>query len=507
MQRNSILEYLERAKDRFPQKIAVDDGLISITWQELYDLSRRIGSTVSGQVPPGKPVPVLMEKSTYMLAAMFGVVFAGCFYVPIHPGQSVGRLKKILNTLENEVLISEPQCRGSLDEAGYTGKILYLNNIWEGAIEEERLRDIRNQSKPTDLLYGIFTSGSTGIPKCVTVSHQAVIRFIGHFIRVFELSEEDRIGNQAPFDFDVSVKDIYTSLFIGGTLTLIPKAFFSAPARLIDYLFEKKITTLIWAVSALCMISALKGFEYRIPSNIRTVMFSGEVMPAGQLAIWQSALPEARFVNLYGPTEITCNCTYYKVDRIYEKNEKLPIGRPFPGRYVFLIDENLRKIREVGKEGEICVAGESLSEGYYREPEQTEKNFFLYSDENDRNLRTYRTGDMGYYGSDGELYFNGRKDFQIKFMGHRIEIEEVEAVIAGISGVERVCCMFDYEKSRLLAFYMGKAEKQEVRSAVKQLLPGHMVPGKLIRVDHMPINKNGKTDRMRLLQMAGGQKE
>ena len=186
------------------------------------------------------------------------------------------------------------------------------------------------------------------------------------------------IGNQAPFDFDVSVKDIYSSIMTGAQLVLIPKEYFSTPPRLLDYLCDKKVTNLTWAVSALTLVSALKGLNYRVPESVKRVMFSGEAMPAKQLRIWQEKLPDAKFVNLYGPTEITCNCTYFPIERQYEDSEKIPAGKAFPGRRVILVDEEGKQVTEPGVQGEICSAGESLANGYYKEPEQTAEKFVLY---------------------------------------------------------------------------------------------------------------------------------
>ena len=190
-------------------------------------------------------------------------------------------------------------------------------------IDERQLLAVRKACTADDLLYGIFTSGSTGVPKGIVVSHKSVINFITHFIHTFQFAETDVIGNQAPFDFDVSVKDIYTCLMTGATLVIIPTKLFSVPPVLLDYLCNKHVNTLIWAVSALTLISALHGLKYRIPIEVKRVMFSGEVMPVKQLRQWQLALPEAEFVNLYGPSEITCNCTYYRVKRIFEDDEIL----------------------------------------------------------------------------------------------------------------------------------------------------------------------------------------
>ena len=279
---------------------------------------------------------------------------------------------------------------------------------------------------------------------------------------------------------------------------LIPRQLFSVPAALLDYLCEKKATVLIWAVSALTMISSLGGFKYRIPSDVRKVMFSGEVMPANQLACWQEALPEAEFVNLYGPTEITCNCTYYPVQKVPGEGEKLPIGKAFPGRRVFLLNEEGGEIREPEQAGEICVAGESLSLGYYHNPAETEKSFQERIFPDGRKERYYRTGDLGFLGKDGNLYFSGRKDFQIKFNGHRIELEEIERLLDQMQGIEKSCCVTDHRKTCLAAFYMGKVMPGEIRLWLKKRLPGYMVPRKIFQTEKLPLTKNGKTDRKAL---------
>ena len=148
------------------------------------------------------------------------------------------------------------------------------------------------------------------MPKGVTVSHRSVLDFIPQFAEIFGITQNDILGNQAPFDFDVSVKDLYTALYTGAKVQIIPRAYFSQPTKLMDYLADHEVTILVWAVSAMCFVSIMNGFSYRIPSRVRQVLFSGEVMPIKHLMKWKSALPHARFVNLYGPTEITCNCTY-----------------------------------------------------------------------------------------------------------------------------------------------------------------------------------------------------
>ncbi len=495
---NNILEYLERTAEKYPGRTAVEDDKEALTWKELEDLSRRIGTAAGKRIASGDPVVILAPKGPLTLAAMFGAVYGGGFYVNGDPALPPRRLKEIFRVLQPKLVLIRPEEIPLIRQAGYTGDYCLLHEAAGEEPDLELLERRRKDSCSEDILYGIFTSGSTGTPKGITVSHRAVIDFITHFTEIFGIDEKDRIGNQAPFDFDVSVKDIYSAVMTGAALVLIPRQLFSVPAALLDYLCEKKATVLIWAVSALTMISSLGGFKYRIPSDVRKVMFSGEVMPANQLACWQEALPEAEFVNLYGPTEITCNCTYYPVQKVPGEGEKLPIGKAFPGRRVFLLNEEGGEIREPEQAGEICVAGESLSLGYYHDPAETEKSFQERIFPDGRKERYYRTGDLGFLGKDGNLYFSGRKDFQIKFNGHRIELEEIERLLDQMQGIEKSCCVTDHRKTCLAAFYMGKVMPGEIRLWLKKRLPGYMVPRKIFQTEKLPLTKNGKTDRKAL---------
>lgn len=498
----NILDYLERTEEKYPEHIAVDDGAVRLTWKELAEMSRRAGSMVAPYIRSGDPVVILAEKSAVTLAAMLGTVYAGGFYVIVDPTLPAPRIQSIFWQLQPEAVVTEMDTVPRLEQTGYIGNIFILNDVVQGVVYPDLLESRRNKSRESDLLYGIFTSGSTGNPKGITVSHKAVIDFIGHFTEIFGLTEKEHIGNQAPFDFDVSVKDIYSCIMTGAALILIPRAMFSMPSRLLDYLCEKQVTIMIWAVSALTLVSALKGLSYRPPVHVKKIMFSGEVMPAKHLERWRKVLPHTEFVNLYGPTEITCNCTWYRIPEDFDETEKLPVGRPFPGRKVFLLDSEERKITESGNTGEICVAGESLAEGYYGNRVETEKKFMEYTSVDGKKERCYRTGDLGYFDDNGILYFVGRKDFQFKHMGHRIEPEEIEVTMNALSGVEKSCCVLDRKKNRIIAFYMGSDSPAEVRRQLKEKLPVYMIPHKILQTRNIPMNKNGKTDREHLkLQM------
>lgn len=490
----NILNFLESSVNQFPNKEAVVDGDRVIDYAGLVEKSKKFGSYIARICVSRQPVVVFSLKSIETLSAMFGAVYAGCFYVPINPEQSNERIKKILEVLQTSLVITTEELKIRIEEIGYKGTIITYPELEQVSLDEKLICERQADLKDEDPLYGIFTSGSTGTPKCIVVSHDCVVKFIGHFTKTFGINASDRIGNQAPFDFDVSVKDIYSAIRTGATLVLIRKELFALPPGLLDYLEDKKVTILIWAVSALCQISGLHGFDYKVPKNIHTVMFSGEKMPIRQLTIWQEAMPDTRFINLYGPTEITCNCTYFPIDRIYDKDENLPIGNAFEGRNVFLLDEDKKIITDSNVVGEICCSGESVAIGYYKNEEQTKKAFIMYEYEGEI-LRTYCTGDLAYYDEKKRLVFAGRKDFQIKHMGHRIELEEIENNINNLNEVTRCCVVFDTGRNKITAFYCGSVDAKTLRALLKEKLPVYMVPQKINQVDTIPLTKNGKLDR------------
>lgn len=499
----NVLNYLESSASQYPDKIAFADKDKSITYQELLQRSKAIGTKLSNIVSPRTPVPVFMEKSVDTIALFFGIVYAGCFYVLLDTKQPKARLKHILNTLDVNMLITSSLYERDLKRLEFTGDVVQLENLEEEkVIDEKILEQIRNQALDTDPLYGIFTSGSTGIPKGVIVAHRSVIDFINVFTKTFEITSEDVIGNQAPWDFDVSVKDIYSTIATGATMQIIPKQFFSFPTKLIDFLCEREVTTIIWAVSAVCIISTLKGFEYKVPTKLKKIMFSGEVMPVKQLNIWREYLPDAMYVNLYGPTEITCNCTYHIIKEDYVPGDIIPIGRPFPNEHVFLLDDENKEVKEPGKKGELCVSGTAVTLGYYNNPEQTQKAF-TQNPLNPYYLETiYRTGDLAYYNEEGLLCFASRKDFQIKHMGHRIELGEIEGSMESIKEIKRACCIF--ENNKIHAFYDGEIEKKEIVRELKKTLPVFMIPNVFIQLEQFPITKNGKIDRNELKKKIEG---
>lgn len=518
-QRN-VLAYLENDAQRSPEACAVEEENRQCSYSQLLEFSRAAGSGLAARSAQHRAVMIFMEKGIDALSVMFGALQAGGFYVPVDPHIPAERLALIASVLQDPIVVvseeTEPLAREALASALIAGgrpgvavdpadaaadgpQLVRFEQLLSAAVDEAALAAARAAATDADPVYVLFTSGSTGVPKGVAVSHRAVIDFIDDFVARFGFGSDERIANQAPFDFDVSVKDIYGALATGSTLVVVPRPLFSAPAALMEYLAARDITNMTWAVAALCLITSLHGLEGQQLSTVRRVLFSGEVMPVSHLRTWMEHVPQATFVNLYGPTEITCNCLYHVVDPARDYPDGLPLGVPFAHREILLVDAQGHAVTQPGVEGEILVRGDSLALGYVANPAKTAEVFCqnpLHSRFPDR---VYRTGDLAAFDEAGELFYKGRIDNQIKHQGHRIELEEVDRALEGVPGVQRCRCVYDHDKQRLIAFYEGEATAKEIRDHVLATLPIFMLPSKILPIDAMPLTKNGKVDRRALL--------
>lgn len=492
----NLLEYLEQTAARLPDKVAFEDVNGSVTYAQLMHKAKAAGTAIAAAAPSSRAVAVCMEKSVDAVAAFMAALYAGCFYCFVDPKQPAARNKAMLQPVEPAVVVYT----GGSEKAAAALEMnaLDIRLLWETEIDEAALAAIRRRHIDLDPAYCSFTSGSTGTPKGVLVSHRSVIDFIDVFTPLFGIGEDDVLACQSPFDFDVSVKDIYSCLKTGASCFLIPKFYFVFLPNLLEMMTEKKVTTLIWAVSALCLLSEREALEFQTPPCINKILFSGEVMPPNHLLAWKRYYPEAKFVNLYGPTEITCNCTYHVLPEDYSGGE-IPMGIPFPNERVFLLGEDGAEVTVPGETGEICVAGTAVALGYCGLPERTDEAFVSDPLTKLWNSRIYKTGDMARYGDDGLLYYSGRRDHQIKRHGRRVELAEIDRALHSIDGVQRACTVYIRESQTLVAFLSGQEPERKVfAKALAKLLPDYMVPDELIWQESLPLNAHGKIDRASL---------
>ena len=493
----NILDYLENSANLYGDKKAFVDEEACLTFSQLRDKAKRIGSALNNLYPDKRPVPVYMKKCAEEIAAFMGVVYAGRAYVPVDPQMPEKRVERILTTLEAEIAIADDECKGKLEAMGFNGKIFSIDELEKCDIDEPALAKIKRSTIDCDILYIIFTSGSTGYPKGVALSHRAVIDFTEWFTNTAHFDSTSVFGNQAPFYFDMSVKDIYSTLKNGATTYIIPKRLFNFPVELFKYIVDNKINTLAWATSAVCLASKEAAFEKMCPHTVRAVCFGGEAMPVKLLNIWRSYIPDALYMNMYGPTETAVDCTYYIIEKGKEYDTPyFPAGHPCENTGILILNGDL-PVKD-GEVGEICVRGTALANGYYNDREKTAGVFVQNPLQKAYIDLIYRTGDIGYYNEKGEIMFASRKDDQIKHMGYRIELGEIEASLSDVDGITRYCCLFDKPADKIVCIYTGTATKKDIILDLSKSIPKYMWPNKFIQLEEMPMNLNGKIDRTKL---------
>lgn len=498
----NILEYLEKTAKRVPEKAAFVCGDDLITFSELRRRAAAYGMRIAemaGHVTR-RPVCVIGERNIDTLVCMLACVYSGNFYVPVDASLPKARIEKMLDQVD---LIGAVCCGGERYE---NDRLLFSDVYKMSAGMQEELDSFAarqiGRSCSFDPLYGIFTSGTTGDPRLVVKSHASMIGFIDMFTQMFGFEETDVLGSQLPFYFDASTKDLFCCLKCGLTVHIIPAKYFSFPQYLIHYLIGEKITKIIWVPSALSLVADTDSLNvFGIPAALKKVFFVGEQMPVRQLNYWKNLMPEVEFINIYGTTETAGNFLYYIYDKILPDDHRLPTGIPFPDAKVFLLKEDGRQVQGPGEQGEICVVSSTLSMGYYGRPEMTEKVFVQNPFAAYREIM-YKTGDMAVYDADGNICWTSRRDFQIKHMGYRIELSEIEAALGAIEGIRECCCVYDGEKRKILFYYQAERDlKKEIGKQVREKLPKYMFPSKYIRLDVMPHNPNGKIDRKKLCRM------
>ncbi|MBR1497802.1 MAG: amino acid adenylation domain-containing protein [Oscillospiraceae bacterium] len=497
MRIKNILQYLESTAERIPEHPAFCDEDAALSFAALRERARRGGSEILRRGLRGEAVAVFMRKSPDMLCAFFAAVYAGCYYVPVDAGMPPGRIRGILKQTRPRLIVSDGSGSASLEALGWADRTIGAAELFSAPEDPAALARVRAAALDIDPVYVIFTSGSTGAPKGVVCCHRSIIDYAEAICPVIGADENSVFAIQTPLFVDACLKEILSVLRNGASAWLMPQNLFMNPLAAIGYLNRHRVNSIIWVASALTMLSGLGAFEDAAPEHLKLICTQSEVLPVRQLHLWQAAAPGARFLNFYGPTECTGASFYYEVDRDFSEDEALPVGRPFDNTGFLLLGEDGSEVPP-GETGEICLRGTNVSLGYYADPERSAAAF----PPNPRNSlwreTIYRTGDLGYLNPRGELMFLGRRDNQIKNMGHRVELGEIEAAAASVEGIESACCLWDPERRKLILYYMGSAAEAQARAALRSLLPRHMLPGRIYRLDALPLLLNGKVDRQSL---------
>ena len=499
----NILDYLEATARRLPEKTALADDRLCLSFGEWLQQAKSIGTAIAQSTDSSirRAVLVFVDRRIEGLVGAMGVVESGNFYVPIDCKMPFERVRLIADVCKPIAAVATTdKDLQILDQIEFAGPRFLYNEVKELEADKEVLSTIRGQIIDLDPVYSIFTSGSTGVPKGVVISHRGMIDLANWLVETFEFSERDALGNQTPFYFDRSVKDIAICIKSGATLNVIGKKYFTFTKLLMPLLNERKITAILWATSAIVLVGNSDILNVALPEHLRLVTFAGEAMPAKQLRAWQEKLPNVRFVNLYGPTEITVDCTFFDVRRQYADDEYIPIGKACQNMQVMVLkdDDTEASVDEVG---ELCVRGSGVALGYYGNRAKTDEVFVQNPLNPFFNDIIYRTGDLVKPAEDGNLVFVSRKDFQVKHKGNRIELGEIEVAVNAIEGVTNAACIFDQTNDKIVLYYTTMdGQPIEIINLVKERIPAYMFPEVVNHLAQMPYNLNGKIDRIALRQ-------
>ena len=503
----TIVQLLEQRAATHSDHVAFREVKRDITYHEIWKETQAMASALAMYQKRNEPVVIYLDKGIACLSSMFAVMASGNFYTVLDVAMPSERIQSIFDTLEPFVLLTDEKGARKAGELGFTKDILIYEELKQKEINEEVLRKIDRTMIDTDPAYALFTSGSTGVPKGTIVSHRSVLSYAAWVCETFGIDEHTVFGNQTPFYFSMSVLDIYATLYSGATLCILPKMYFSFPAKLIQYLNEVQVNTIYWVPSALCIVANLKTLDAVLPQYLEKVLFAGEVMPMKQLNIWRSHLPNLLYANLYGPTEVTDICTYYVVNREFSDEESLPIGVPCNNCDVFLLKEDATRAAD-DEEGELCVRGSFLANGYYNNPQKSAEVFTQNPLQPHYHEMIYHTGDLARYNEYGELMYISRKDHQIKHMGYRIELGEIEHAFLNMEGMISAACIYDDKKQEIVCFYQStKLTASDLSERAKQKLPRYMWPAVILQVKKIPHNANGKIDRVQLKKQYMEEKE
>lgn len=503
----NVLEYFEKgALVSQRQKTAIVDLNRSYSFDDIERFSKNCAAMLLERMNViNHPIAVFLPKSAQTIVANLGILYTGNCYANLDLKSPPERLKAILQNLGAVLVITSAEHVAALIGLGIQNEHIFLiDNVFrdDKVFDNAALLARMDRVIDTDPLCIIHTSGSTGIPKGVALNHRSTIDFIDWVFHRFGFDGSQVIGSLSPFYFDIYTLELYFCLSKGATLAIIPEQCAAFPVKLLDFINAQAISFIFWVPTIMVNIANQDLLsKLKLPS-LKTVFFAGEVFPTKHLNYWRSHLLGAIFVNLYGPIEISVDCTYFVVDREMSDDEKLPIGFPCRNTDILILTD-YNQIARMDEPGEMCIRGSSLALGYWNDPERTAKVFV----QNPLNTRypelIYRTGDLVYRNKRGEIMFMGRKDYQIKHLGYRIELGEIEHAVLQIESIRNCCVVYHHVNKEIILNFEAEQDLPPsiIREKLGRFLPKYMLPTIFHRMELLPRNPNGKIDRQKLANL------
>jgi amino acid adenylation domain-containing protein len=479
--------------------LALCCGERAVTYAELR---RRVTETADrlarAGLRPRERVALALPKSITTVELILALLAAGAVYVPLSAAQSAERLRTTLHDLDPALVITTPQLARSLYTEWNMGRARPIATLGANGLDLETIViPATARPAPANVACILYTSGSTGEPKGIMLSHGNIASFVDWGEKTLEIGPADRLASVAPFHFDLSIFDLFCGLSRHASVHLADEAAALFPGQMRAWIDEAKISVWYSVPTVLARLQQRRALKHaRSP---RLVLFAGEVFPVPILRALMADLPEAEYVNLYGPTE-TNVCTYHRLTAPpCSDTDNVPIGRPCEHLNVSLRDEEQREVAP-GEIGEICVAGPAVMQGYWGRDEMSIAARVAGQ------AGTYRTGDLGRLRPDGALLFLGRRDNQVKLRGQRVELLALEAVLNAHPAVQESAALVlsDGAGGRLAAFLVPAARSipdAELRQFVRQRLPASHLPDRFAWLAEMPRTSTGKSDRATLRAM------
>ncbi len=498
--------WLQELITRAPREaFAVAHGAERITYGELTDLSDRLAAQLQTYgVVPGDRVALYEPKSIRAVAELLAILKCGAAYVPIDPSAPADRARFILQHCGIEVMFSTGRPLKGLGEDRGARVLLNAEVAFDPAAKfvPPRITD-------THLAYVLYTSGSTGTPKGVAITHAQSLAFVKTATPIFEMTASDVTASHAPFNFDLSIIDLFCTFLAGGRMELVPETWLAFPARVSKLIADAGITVWNSVPSALVQLANKGALESRDLSKLRLIMFAGEPFPIKHLRTLHARIPHAKLLNVYGQTEANSS-TYFEVRSIPENDGAvLPAGKTFPNYEVLLLSETGQKIRAPNVEGELYVAGGAVASGYFRDPERSSAAFVQHPLRSGVREIVYRTGDRFAFDENGDLLFRGRLDSAVKVRGFRVELGEVEAAVSGFAELEEAAVIaLEHEAfGHVLFAFVVPRDKDRFDPAalfahLAAKLPRYMLPEKIVQQGALLRTANGKVDRRALASSA-----